>query len=112
MSRSFTAAGVAFFLATTFLFLPSLPARADDASAAIYKAKCASCHAADGTGNTTVGKKLKVRDLCMPEVQKMTDVELTKVIADGKEKMPGYSKKLSADQIKALVAMIRAMSSK
>ena len=112
MARSFSAPSLAFLLAAAFLFLSSFPARADDAGAAVYKAKCASCHGADGSGNTPVGKSLKVRDLRSPEVQKLSDDELTKVIADGKGKMPGYAKKLSAEQIKALAATIRAMASK
>jgi mono/diheme cytochrome c family protein len=45
-------------------------------------------------------------------VQKLTDSELTKVISDGKGKMPAYAKKLSADQIKSLVEMIRVMAKK
>ena len=30
--------------------------QAQDSGAATYKAKCASCHGADGTGNTPAGK--------------------------------------------------------
>lgn len=112
MSRSFISTSVAILLAATVLVLISLPARGDDPGAASYKAKCASCHAADGSGNSAVGKSLKVRDLRSPDVQKLSDAELTKTIADGKGKMPGYAKKLSADQIKALVATLRTMSSK
>lgn len=111
MSRSFIAPGLAFFLAAALLCLPS-SARAEDPGAAVYKAKCASCHAADGSGNTPVGKSLKLRDLCSTDVQKLSDDELTKMIADGKGKMPGFAKKLSAEQIKALVATLRAMASK
>jgi cytochrome c6 len=99
------------FLAV-ILLLPTIAARADDAGTALYKSKCASCHGADGSGNTTVGKSLKVRDLRSADVQKMTDAELIKVTSDGKGKMPAYGKKLSADQIKSLVAAIRAMAPK
>jgi cytochrome c6 len=108
MSHSFAAL---LFLAVTILF-STTAARADDAGAALYKSKCASCHGADGSGNTTVGKSLKVRDLRSADVQKMTDDELIKVTSDGKGKMPAYGKKLSADQIKSLVAAIRAMAAK
>jgi len=71
----------------------AVPAFAD--GAAVYKAKCASCHGADGSGQTPVGKSLKIRDLRSAEVQKQTDVELTKIIAGGKGKMPAYGKQLS-----------------
>jgi mono/diheme cytochrome c family protein len=80
--------------------------RAD--GAAVYKGKCVACHGADGSGNTSVGKNLKLRNLGSVEVQKMSDAELTTVITDGKGKMPAYGKKLSADEIKSLVGCIRA----
>jgi cytochrome c6 len=85
----------------------ALPALAD--GAAIYKTKCASCHGADGSGQTPVGKSMKIRDLRSPEVQKQTDVELTKIIAGGKGKMPAYGKQLSNDDVSALIAHIRTL---
>lgn len=75
----------------------------------LYKAKCAACHAADGSGNTTMGKKLNIRPLGSVEVQKQTDAQLTQITAKGKGKMPAYETKLSADDIKALVAHIRTL---
>jgi mono/diheme cytochrome c family protein len=86
-----------------------LPAAAFADGAALYKAKCAACHAADGSGNTTVGKSLKVRSFAAAEVQKCTDAELTKSITDGKGKMPAYGKKLTPAEIESLVAVIRTM---
>ena len=75
--------------------------------AAIYKAKCASCHGADGKGQSPMGKKMNLRDLGSPEVQKQTYKELYDWTADGRGKMPAYKDKLSADEIKALVAHMR-----
>ena len=109
-SLAFTAPSLAFFLAAILLVLPSFALRADGSGAALYKAKCASCHGADGSGKTSVGKSLKVSDLCSKNVQKLSDKALAKVIADGKGKMPAYAKKLSADQIKSLVATVRALA--
>ena len=86
---------------------PATLAAAD--GAAIYKAKCAMCHAADGSGNTTLGKSMKLRDLRSPEVQKQTDAELTKWTADGKGKMPAYKGKLTDAEIAAVVAHMRAL---
>jgi cytochrome c6 len=74
-----------------------------------YKAKCAMCHGADGAGQTPTGKSMKVRDLRSDDVQKMSDVDLMKVIADGKGKMPAYKAKLSSDEIQMLVAYIRQL---
>ena len=77
--------------------------------AAVYKAKCASCHGPDGKGETAIGKSMKLRGLGSADVQKITDADLTKVISDGKGKMPAYKGKLSADEIKALVTYIRTL---
>jgi cytochrome c6 len=90
------------------LFLSwSLTAAAD--TAANYKAKCATCHGADGKADTPVGKKMGTHDFASPDVQKMSDDELTTVIADGKGKMPGYKKSLAPNQIKDLVGYIRSL---
>jgi cytochrome c6 len=74
-----------------------------------FKAKCAMCHGADGSGDTAMGKKFGLKPLGSPEVQKMTDAQLTDIITKGKDKMPAYSGKLTADEIKGLVAFIRTL---
>lgn len=88
------------------------PALAASDGAAIYKAKCATCHGADGSGQTAMGKAMKLRDLRSAEVQKQTDKELYAWTADGKGKMPGYKGKLTDEDINALVAHMRAMAKK
>jgi mono/diheme cytochrome c family protein len=80
--------------------------------AALWKTKCASCHGVDGTGNTAIGKKFKLRDLSLPEVQKMSDREWYDITAKGKEKMPAYEQKLTKDQIQQLVAHMRSLAKK
>lgn len=104
---------IAILLALAVLVLMVAPgARADDASAALYKTKCAMCHAADGSGNVPMGQKTGVHDFRSAEVQKMTDAELTEITVKGKNKMPGYDKKLTADEIKGLVAFVRELGKK
>jgi len=97
------------FAAALFLVTPSAHAQS---GAALFKAKCAPCHGADGKGDTSMGKVLKVRDLSSEDVQKQTDAELTKITEDGKNKMPAYKGKLTDDQIKDLVAFIRTLKKK
>jgi mono/diheme cytochrome c family protein len=87
-------------------------ARADDASAKLYQMKCVACHGADGAGNTTVGKALKITDFHDPDVQKTSDADLTTIIANGKNKMPAYGKTLKPDEIKGLVAYVRELGGK
>lgn len=82
---------------------------ADEATVKLYQTKCAACHAADGSGSTTVGKVLKLRDIRDPEVQKISDDDLTTLIAKGKEKMPANEKALKPEQIKSLVAYVREL---
>jgi cytochrome c6 len=90
------------------IILPATLAAAD--GAAVYKAKCAMCHGADGAGLTPMGKSMKLRDLRSAEVQKQTDAELTKVTADGKGKMPAYKGKLTDAEISAVVAHMRTLN--
>ena len=80
---------------------------AEDA-AATYKSKCAMCHAPDGSGNTPVGKSLKLRDLGSADVQGQSDDQLYEAISKGKGKMPAYEKSLGEDACKALVTYVRS----
>ncbi len=97
---------LAILSALAAMFALPLCARADDA-AATFKAKCAGCHGADGTGSA-MGKKLGAHDFTSADVQKMSDAELSDIITNGKGKMPAY-KSLTPDQVKGLVAYIRTL---
>jgi len=78
-------------------------------TAEIWNKNCASCHSKDGTGNTTMGKKAGAEDYTDSKVQaKFTDAEAVKIIQEGKKKMKAFKDKLTDDEIKALVAYIRA----
>lgn len=77
-----------------------------------YKAKCAMCHSADGSGNSPMGKTLKIRDLRSAEVQKQSDTQLSEIIAKGKGKMPAFEKSLSKEQIGELVRYLRELAKK
>lgn len=79
---------------------------------ALYKSKCALCHGADGSGQTPVAKSMKIRDLRSDEVQKQTDLELTKIISGGKGKMPAFGQKLTNADVGALIAHIRTLKGK
>lgn len=89
----------------------AFPLHAAD-GAATFKSKCAACHGQDGSGDTTMGKKLAVRALGSAEVQKQTDAELTAVITKGKGKMPSYAGKIPDADIAALVKHIRTFAKK
>ena len=92
----------------TLLLLAAVPLFAAD-GAALFKAKCAMCHGADGKGETPMGKNLKLRDLASAEVQKQTDADLKKIIDDGRGKMPPFKATLAAGDAETLVAFIRSL---
>jgi len=87
-------------------------AKAADA-ATNWTTNCKSCHAADGSGSTLMGKKSGVKDYRDAKVQAgFTDEKATSAITDGvtedgKIKMKSFKDKLTADEIKDLVAFVR-----
>lgn len=89
------------------------------AAVALFGKKCGSCHGKDGKAATDMGTELKVGDLTKADVQaKFTDDQAVKVIAEGakekgsgKEVMPGFKGKLSDDEIKELVKVVRSFQS-
>ena len=93
-------------------------AEVDKKTERLWKAKCASCHGADGKGQTDQGKKMGVSDYTAAGWQKEhTDPALEKSISEGvtrvkngkKQEMAPFKGKLDAAQIKALVAYIRTL---
>src|SRR5579863_3825766 len=80
---------VEFFSSSAILLLFATAACAQQGAAAndLFKAKCAVCHGPDGSGNTAVGKSLKLRDLRSDEVQKQSDAKLAEITNCGEGKM-------------------------
>lgn len=95
-------------LAITRLGIPSTASAAGATGQAIYEKSCASCHGKDGSGDTVIGKKKKLRDLRSAEVQKQTDDELFKAIAQGSQHP--MAKKMSEADIKAIVSYLRELA--
>jgi mono/diheme cytochrome c family protein len=124
-------------LAGLAALLWAAPSRADDTSAPVaaaadsgpmstkdlYHAKCAGCHGDDGKGQTKWGKKYKAPDFTSAKFQNESkDSEFLETIQKGvvkkvkddktgevkpKKIMPGWSEKLTADQMNDLVAYVR-----
>jgi mono/diheme cytochrome c family protein len=94
-------AAVAIFLAAT--------AVAQDDGAAIYKSKCQRCHGDDGMSHTFDGKMSHAAVFTDPEIVKMPDADLIAVVKNGKKHMPAFGKKLSDDQIAAVVAYVHTL---
>lgn len=93
------------------LLLTPLAARAQ-AGGDTYKAKCAMCHAADGSGSTPAGKAMKAIPFSDPMLIKASDSDLFAATKNGKGKMPAFAGKLTDPQIKDVIAYIRTLQKK
>ena len=82
------------------------------AGADVFKAKCATCHGQDGSGNTPVGKSLQVADLRSAAVQSKSDAELIQSVTAGKGNMPGFKGNITDDEIRAVVTFVRTFAGK
>lgn len=76
---------------------------------ALYNQNCARCHGGNGCSQTALGRKLEAADLTSGDVQDMDDAKITRVIKNGRTGMPGFGKKLTADQISAIVTYVRGL---
>jgi cytochrome c6 len=92
--------------------------RAEDASV-IWTKTCAACHGKDGKGQTKMGRKVDVKDYTDPKNQAdLKDDDAIKAIKEGlkddkgKERMKAYGDAYSDDEIKSLVAYLRAFAPK
>lgn len=101
-------AGIVVFLSFSSLARAASAAKGKDT----FDAKCAMCHAKDGSGNTPMGKSFKVNDLRSKTVQNKPDSELADIISKGKSPMPGYASQLSKAEIDDVVAYIRELGKK
>jgi mono/diheme cytochrome c family protein len=101
-------------VAACLLLASSITLRAADAKAN-WDANCVQCHGKDGKADTKMGKQLNAKDLTDPKVQAaFTDAKATESIKNGvkeggKTTMKAFGDKLSADEIKALVAYVRSL---
>src|SRR5271170_3171642 len=103
---------VRYATAGLLLFAGSALSFGQSPGADTYKAKCAMCHAADGSGNTPAGKAMKAPPFDSPDVLKASDTDLVAVIKNGKGKMPAFAGKLTDPQITDVVAYIHTLQKK
>lgn len=81
---------------------------------AIYMAKCKKCHGEQGEGSEKATQKLckgyAVEDLRIDLIKDKSDDEVRKIITEGKEKMPAYAEKLTAEEIDEVMAYCRKLA--
>ena len=81
----------------------------NDPGAGTFAANCVTCHAQNGSGDTTVGKSVKIPDLRSSAIQSQSDAQLAEIIVHGKGVMPPFGS-LSKDEIDALVIHVRELA--
>jgi len=97
--------------------LASMPLCAqEDPGKDLFLKYCKACHGEDGKAQTPMGKRLNIRDYTKAEVQaEFTDERIAQVIKEGitddkgKKVMLPFDKKMSAEEITAVVAFIRTL---
>lgn len=75
-----------------------------------YQEYCIRCHKADGTGgpNDFQGNPIKVPNFTTEKMKTVSDAIFTKYITEGEEgEMPSFKDRLTPEEIKGLVKMIR-----
>ena len=77
---------------------------------AVFDRACKSCHGADGAGNPTIAKMMKVemKPLSSSEIQSLSDADLKAVITKGKGKMKPVAS-VTANQLDDVVAFVRTL---
>jgi cytochrome c6 len=77
---------------------------------ATYKAKCQSCHGAEGMPNPGIAKAMGVKPASDPSVKSLSEAQMITDTTNGKNKMPAFKGKLSDAEIKASVDYFRTFA--
>ncbi len=114
----------AWFVLTASLFLAfktdtnAQSASSDNPTVKLFRSQCSACHGIDGRGQTTAGKRLKVKDWTDGKtLPTLSDEQIRSIIRegrkdeDGKQQMQPY-KKLTDEQVTALIGHIRQFAKK
>ena len=84
----------------------------NNTGSSVFQEQCIGCHGPDGRAQTETGKKVGAADLTSDAIQQQSDSQLSKMVQDGKGKMPAFESKLSNDEIRAVIAYIRELAKK
>ena len=75
-----------------------------------YAKYCITCHGRDGKAKTAKGRRNHARNLTEADWQRaVSDERVFNSIANGRGKMPAFSKKMSDAEIDAMVSYVRAL---
>jgi cytochrome c553 len=110
---------LALLLIASSALIASPAVAADAAVIANYNTHCASCHGKDGTGKTTMGRKVRAKDFTDPKVvAEINDEKALKMLKEGlkdktgKEIKKPFASKLKEEEMKALIKYTREFAKK
>ncbi|HZT69629.1 MAG TPA: cytochrome c [Terriglobia bacterium] len=103
---------IAVLLGAGWVVCSASRTQAKEPASTVFDAKCAMCHAKDGSGNTPMGKNMKVPDFHSKAVQSKSNADLAAIIEKGKGMMPQYGSQFSKEEINDMVAYIRKLGAK
>lgn len=92
------------------VLLAGAGAFAQSSGEAVYKAKCQSCHGAQGVPNAGIAKMMGVKPASDPAVKAHSEAQMIALTESGKGKMPAFKGKLTDAQIKDSVAYFRTFA--
>ena len=81
----------------------------------LFIENCARCHGADGRGDTPMGRVFAATNLTDAgwwKRERVSEKRLAAAIRDGRGQMPAFGKKLSKEEINALVALVKTFNGK
>jgi cbb3-type cytochrome c oxidase subunit III len=77
---------------------------------AVYEAKCARCHGADGAGRTRMAEIVEPPDISDAAWQRQrSNARMIASVTNGLGQMPAFKKKLTRQEIAAAVAYVRTL---
>ena len=77
----------------------------------MYSQRCANCHGAGGRGDGSIAASLQTAQPDFREtVQRKSNSQIRKVIADGKGSMPAFDPALRPSEINDMLQMVRYLS--
>ena len=96
-------------LAAVFVFcLAGVPAFAAEDGKALYGAKCAMCHGADGVAKKMAAGAKNFNDPAWKKGE--TSDGIVKIVHEGKGKMKGLGEKVTAEQAKAIADYVLTLA--
>jgi cytochrome c6 len=93
-----------------FAAILALSVSASDDGKVLYEKKCAMCHGKDGVAKKMAANSGNFNDSSWQEANTLETIQ--KVTAEGKNKMPAYKEKLSAEEIEAVAKYIKTLAAK